>query len=64
MTRPPQPDTFTLTLRALPGWPTRFNARPPEQRLRAALKRLLRDHGLRCESFEPAKGANPQTADS
>jgi hypothetical protein len=43
-------DTFNLTLRALPHWPTRFSARLPEHRLRAALKRLLRDHSLRCDS--------------
>jgi len=32
--------------------------------LQGGLERRLRDHGLSCESFEPAKGANPQTADS
>ena len=41
---------FTLTLRPVPGnWQT-----PPEQRLRAALKRLLRNYGLRCIHCQPA----------
>ena len=55
MNRPQQPYVFTLTLRALPHWPTRFSARPPEQRLRAALKRLLRDHGLRVVLVVPVR---------
>lgn len=45
-----EPDRFTLTLRALPGWPT-----PPLQRLRAALKRLLRNYGLRCTEARPIR---------
>ena len=44
---------FTLTLRALPRWLTRFNPTPREQRLRTALKRLLRDYGLRCLAAAP-----------
>jgi len=46
------PETFTVTLRALPHWPSSLRPLSAEQRLRAALKRLLRDHGLRCESVE------------
>jgi len=50
-----QPDTFTLTLRALPRWPIRFRPVDPEQRLRAELERLLRDHGLRCVTLTPIR---------
>jgi hypothetical protein len=46
----PKSDTFKLTVRAVPSWPTWFSPVSPEQRLRAALKRLLRDHSLRCDS--------------
>ena len=57
MNRNPQPDspapaedrcqTILLELRPLTtGWRT-----PAELRLRAALKRLLRDYGLRCETI-------------
>lgn len=43
------PDRFALELRAVPGnWQT-----PPVLRLRAALKRLLRNYGLRCTSCRP-----------
>jgi sugar phosphate isomerase/epimerase len=43
------PESYTLTLRPQPGnWQT-----PPEQRLRAALKRLLRNYGLRCIKCQP-----------
>ena len=49
------PTRYTIELRAVPGnWLT-----PPEQRLRAALKRLLRNYGLRCikcQPTAPAKG--------
>lgn len=44
---------YTLTLKPLEtGWQTR-----PELRLRAALKRLLRDYGLRCIECRPAEAA-------
>jgi hypothetical protein len=46
---PAEADGFTLTLRPLPGWPL-----PPWQRLRAGLKRLLRNHGLRCITCRPS----------
>jgi hypothetical protein len=40
---------YRIELRAVPGnWLT-----PPEQRLRAALKRLLRNYGLRATRCEP-----------
>jgi hypothetical protein len=43
------PTRYTIELRAVPGrWLT-----PPEQRLRAALKRLLRNYGLRCTRCQP-----------
>jgi hypothetical protein len=44
----PQVECYTLTLRPLPGWPL-----PPLQRLRAGIKRLLRNHGLRCTRCQP-----------
>jgi hypothetical protein len=44
-----KPDAFVLELRPLTtGW--RY---PAEQRLRAALKALLRGYGLRCVSVRP-----------
>jgi len=57
MTEPPthKPhDTpcWRLTLRATPA-PV-----DPTRRLRAALKRLLRDHGLRCVKVEPVQHSN------
>jgi hypothetical protein len=49
---------YTLTLRAEPGhWQA-----PPEQRLRLALKSLLRAYGLRCTDCRPAGTQNPPTA--
>ncbi len=39
---------YTLTLADTPG-----NRLPTEQRLRAALKRLLRNHGFRCVACQP-----------
>lgn len=45
-----QPE-FNLRLRALPGWRTE-----PAQRLRIALKVLLRGFGLRCLSATVAYG--------
>jgi hypothetical protein len=43
-----EPETITLVLRPLTsGWRT-----SPTQRLRLALKRLLRDYGLRCENIQ------------
>src|SRR5258708_6703783 len=50
----PQLQSFALVLRPLPGWRI-----PPEQRLRAALKRLLRSYGLRCVSCKPAPDDSP-----
>ncbi len=45
----PEPDAFTLTLKAKPGnWLT-----PPVARLRYALKFLGRRAGLRCVSCVP-----------
>ncbi len=54
-----EPDVrFALTLRALPNWRI-----PPEQRLRAALKALLRHHGLRCISARPVENSTQPTAE-
>ncbi|MEM8493828.1 MAG: hypothetical protein AAF663_00395 [Planctomycetota bacterium] len=41
---------FTVTLR---DEPRQADDRPVEIRLRIALKRLLRDHGLRCVTIAP-----------
>ena len=50
--------SYQLTLRPEPGnWLV-----SPEQRLRAGLKRLLRNHGLRCLSCKPIEApAAPNT---
>lgn len=45
-----QTDRFLLTLRALPSHLA------IDTRLKAALKRLLRDYKLRCESCRPISG--------
>jgi len=50
--KPDQHQAFTPTLRAMSDNVLR---RPPEQRLRAALKTLLRAYGLRCVSVWPSK---------
>ena len=48
--------TFALELEPLPtGWRT-----PPEQRLRLALKALLRGYGLRCTVCRPAVPPEPE----
>jgi hypothetical protein len=39
---------YHLELVALKGWPSNGETIPPDVRLRAALKGLLRRHGLRC----------------
>jgi hypothetical protein len=41
---------YVVELRPLPNWPT-----TPEQRLKAFLKRALRNYGLRCTSVAPVK---------
>ena len=47
-----EPERYTVVLTPLhTGW--RF---PPEQRLRAALKVLLRAYGLRCIEYRPWAG--------
>jgi len=47
--KPNDPTLYTLALRAAPGnWQT-----GPVLRLRAALKRLKRDHGLICVACRP-----------
>lgn len=51
---------WTLTLRALPTPPGRPHVEPV-LRLRAALKRLLRDHGLHAVSVAPAADAGRGT---
>jgi hypothetical protein len=51
-----KPPHYRLTLRALPGnWRT-----GPEQRLRIALKVLLRGFGLRCVDLEPLSEPTPR----
>ncbi len=40
-------DHYHLELVALANWPSHHEPVPPDVRLRAALKRLLRNHGLR-----------------
>ncbi len=46
---------FVVTLRAEPPGEDRFG-RPPVQRLRAALRDLLRRHGLRAVSIREERG--------
>jgi len=47
----PKPSAYILELRPIPGnWRT-----SGEQRLRAALKTLLRGFGLRCVACKPAQ---------
>ena len=46
--RPDQGQTFTVKLRALPGWQP-----DPITRLKQCLKRLLRSAGMACESVRP-----------
>jgi hypothetical protein len=41
-------EAFTLVLRPLTPWPTQTAPVPVIVRLRTALKRLLRSHGLQC----------------
>ncbi len=43
--------TYQLTIRPEPNTPAAEDIR----RLRSLLKRLLRDHGLRCVRIEPVK---------
>jgi hypothetical protein len=50
---------FTLRLKALSGWGWQT---PPWMRLRAALKRLLRDYGLRCVECAPHQPVKPQSS--
>ena len=38
---------YLIELAALVNWPSHHEPVPPDVRLRAALKRLLRNHGLR-----------------
>jgi hypothetical protein len=56
--RPPEKE-FALRLRPLHGfgWST-----APEQRLKLALKRLLRDYGLRCVQCAPQPPAKPESS--
>lgn len=53
-------ERYHLTLEPLPGWPDRREPIPADARLRAALKRLLRQHGLRCVDAR-AIGPEPRT---
>lgn len=50
-----EPERYTLVLRALPHW----NHVPGIQRMRAALKCLLRSFGLRCESITETPPKEP-----
>jgi hypothetical protein len=52
-------ERYHLTLTALSNWPTRHEAIPPDTRLRAALKALLRRHGLRCDDARAEVVAGP-----
>lgn len=52
--QPKEPDTFALVLRAVPTWRC-----GPTQRLKLALKALLRGYGLRCVSCRVEKSARP-----
>lgn len=47
----PEPTRYNLTLRVLPG-----HRLPGWMRLRAGLKRLLRNHGLKAEVCKPVEG--------
>lgn len=50
----PKAIEFLIRLRALPNdW------QAPEQRLRALLKRALRDYRLKCVDARPAEPGNP-----
>src|SRR5688500_1099345 len=53
-----KPHGFVLTLRPVPShrWAN------PETRLKFALRRLLRDYGLRCEICKPESSALPVPA--
>ena len=49
-----EPERYTLTLQAVPNWGT-----PGVQRLRAALKCLLRSFGLRCVNLAEERKTVP-----
>jgi len=54
---PETADTFSLTLKAVANWPTANAPQHPVMRLRTALKRLLRNHALRCLECRPVEGS-------